>query len=36
VKATIHEDMGFPVDVIFKEIDEKPVYSASIAQVHKA
>ncbi len=28
--------MGYPVDVIFKSFNEKPVSSASIAQVHKA
>jgi ubiquinone biosynthesis protein len=36
VKKTVEEDLGKPVDKIFKEFSEKPVASASISQVHKA
>jgi ubiquinone biosynthesis protein len=36
VKATIEEAFGKPVAQIFADFDEKPLASASIAQVHKA
>jgi aarF domain-containing kinase len=36
VKKTIEEDLGLPVDVVFRSFEETPIFSASIAQVHKA
>ncbi len=35
-KASIEEAFGVPVETMFSHIDETPVGSASIAQVHKA
>ena len=36
IKTTIEEDLGYPLEVVFKEIEHKPISSASIAQVHRA
>lgn len=36
IKETIVSDLGKPLNAVFKEIDETPLASASIAQVHKA
>lgn len=36
VKQTIEEDLGYPIDVVFSQFSQKPISSASIAQVHKA
>jgi aarF domain-containing kinase len=36
VRATLEEDLGRPPDEIFGELEEKPLASASIAQVHGA
>ena len=35
VKKTIEEDLGYPTDVVFKQLDTQPISSASIAQVHR-
>jgi aarF domain-containing kinase len=36
VKMTIEEDLGQPLESVFKEFDPKPLASASLAQVHRA
>ena len=36
IKKEIENELGAPVDKLFKSIDEKPLGSASIAQVHAA
>ncbi len=36
LEATVAEDLGQPVDAVFASFDEKPLGSASIAQVHAA
>src|SRR5262249_47392458 len=36
VEAILVEDLGRPLSEIFREIDETPVASASISQVHRA
>ena len=36
VKKTIEEELKMPIEDIFLEFDEKPISSASIAQVHRA
>lgn len=35
VKKIIEEDLGYPTDVVFKQLDTQPISSASIAQVHR-
>ena len=35
IKEVIEEELGKPVNEIYKEIDEEPLGSASIGQVHK-
>jgi predicted unusual protein kinase regulating ubiquinone biosynthesis (AarF/ABC1/UbiB family) len=35
VKKTIEEDLGYPTDIVFKQLDIQPISSASIAQVHR-
>ena len=36
IKKEIENELGAPIDKLFKSIDEKPLGSASIAQVHAA
>lgn len=36
VKKTVEEDLGQPINKIFKEFSKEPMASASISQVHKA
>ena len=36
VRKEIENELGAPIDTLFKSIDEKPLGSASIAQVHAA
>jgi ubiquinone biosynthesis protein len=36
IKATIEADLGATIDEVFSEIDERPLASASIGQVHRA
>lgn len=36
VKRVLEEDLGRPLSEVFSEFSEKPVASASLAQVHKA
>jgi ubiquinone biosynthesis protein len=36
IRDIIEEDLGQPVDALFRQIEEEPVASASIAQVHRA
>lgn len=36
VKATVEEELGRPIDELFREFDQEPIASASLAQVHKA
>lgn len=36
VRSTIEAEFGRPLDQLFEEFDEKPLASASIAQVHRA
>ena len=35
IKEVIEKELGKPINEIYKEIDEKPLGSASIGQVHK-
>jgi ubiquinone biosynthesis protein len=35
-QRVIEEDLGKPIGELYKEIDEKPVAAASVAQVHRA
>ncbi|MFW5746704.1 MAG: ABC1 kinase family protein [Nanoarchaeota archaeon] len=36
IKAVIEEDLGKPLEKVFKDVDPHPLASASIAQVHRA
>ena len=36
VKRVLEEDLGRPLEQVFSEFSERPVASASLAQVHKA
>lgn len=36
VKSQIETEFGHPIDELFSEFDERPVGSASVAQVHRA
>jgi ubiquinone biosynthesis protein len=36
VRAIVEEDLGQPLDAVFKEFDTEPLAAASIAQVHAA
>ena len=36
VKQTIESELGLPVEEVFSEVDEHPLGSASVAQVHRA
>jgi ubiquinone biosynthesis protein len=35
-RRVIEQDLGKPVDQLFRELDERPVAAASVAQVHRA
>ncbi len=35
IKEVIEEELGKPIDKVYKEINEEPLGSASIGQVHK-
>ncbi|CAM5998983.1 unnamed protein product [Sphagnum balticum] len=35
VKKTINEELGYPVEVLFQSLEQEPIYSASIGQVHR-
>ncbi len=36
VRAIVEEDLGLPLDLVFKEFDTEPLAAASVAQVHAA